>query len=162
MALHTVYIGLGSNEGDRRALLCLAVQRLAKEVGNIERMSDFIETEPWGFVSSFAFFNAVVECRTELTPQKILERTQQIEQELGRKNKSVGGDYQNRPIDLDILLYDDCIVETDRLTIPHPLLYKRAFVLRSMVELVPDLLHPKVGITMKGLLEEAVRLEKSK
>lgn len=151
---HLLYIGLGSNQGDRHYLLRSAVLRLGEVVGVVERVSSFIETKPWGFVSSFAFLNAVVVCRTHLPPLELLERTQQIERELGRRAKSLGGIYQDRPIDIDILLYDNLVLDTDRLTIPHPLMHARSFVLQSMVELAPDLYHPKLGRTMMELLLE--------
>lgn len=151
--LHQVFIGLGSNLGDRYEYLNLALQLLDDKVGCVERVSSFIETEPWGFVSSFAFVNAVAVCLTPHAPLGLLDITQQIERELGRLKKSFNGVYQDRPIDIDILLYDQIILETDRLTIPHALMHERPFVLESMRELAPDLLHPVLGVSMHELMQ---------
>lgn len=136
--LHQVYLGLGSNQGRRHQLLTAAVQRLAEQVGRVERVSSFIESEPWGYESEHNYLNAVVRCRTHLTPQQLLTATQQIERQLGRTTKTVDGQYHDRPIDIDILLYDDWHVNTPTLTIPHPRMLERQFVLQPLREVMPD------------------------
>lgn len=154
--LHTAFLGLGSNMGDRHSLLHRAIELLEERVGRVQRVSSFIETKPWGFVSSYEFVNAVVVCDTSLTPWELLEETQRIEQELGRRCKSRRGQYQDRPIDIDILLYDTLVLEHKRLTIPHALMHKRHFVLRSMIELAPELIHPRLGLSMLRLMDTAL------
>jgi len=132
---HVVYLGLGSNMGDRRSLLLRACEEIAERVGLVERCSSFIETEPWGFVSDHPFLNAVVCVATSLTPRELLQATQDIEQRLGRTQKSTGGCYHDRPIDIDILLYDDLAVDEPDLKIPHPLMEQRDFVMRPLNEI---------------------------
>ena len=115
-----LYLALGSNQGDRKALLDAARAACDASLGRVTGCSDYIETAPWGFSSPHPFLNAVLELETELSPIDILERTQEIERQLGRQTKSSIAGYQDRPIDLDLLLYDDLVLETPRLTLPHP------------------------------------------
>lgn len=136
MEYHTVYLGLGSNLGDRRATLSRAVQMIDKLVGAVVRRSAFYETEPWGFDSSHAFVNAAVCCRTALTPRGVLLETQAIERALGRTHKSEGGHYADRTVDIDILLYDDISVDEPDLKIPHPLMRQRDFVMVPLGEIM--------------------------
>ena len=132
---HVVYLGLGSNMGDRRSLLLRACEEIAERVGLVECCSSFIETEPWGFESDHPFLNAVICIDTVLTPSELLQATQDIEQRLGRTQKSTGGCYHDRPIDIDILLYDDLAVDEPDLKIPHPLMEQRDFVMRPLNEI---------------------------
>lgn len=136
MEYHTVYLGLGSNLGDRRATLGRAVQMIDKLVGAVVRRSAFYETEPWGFDSCHAFVNAAVCCRTALTPRGVLLETQAIERALGRTHKSEGGHYADRTVDIDILLYDDISVDEPDLKIPHPLMRQRDFVMVPLGEIM--------------------------
>lgn len=133
-----MFLGLGTNMGDRHANLMKACREIEKLIGRIVRQSAFIETEPWGFQSSHPFLNAVVCCETVLLPREVLWRTQRIERQLGRTQKSVGGIYHDRPIDIDILLYDDWTVRLPDLTIPHPLMFQRDFVMRPLMEILAD------------------------
>jgi 2-amino-4-hydroxy-6-hydroxymethyldihydropteridine diphosphokinase len=133
---HQVYLGLGTNMGDRQANMQRACERIEKLIGPIVRQSAFIETEPWGFQSSRMFLNAVVCCATELLPREVLWRTQQIERELGRKQKSHNGVYHDRPIDIDILLYDRLTIREPDLVVPHPLMARRDFVMRPLLEIL--------------------------
>lgn len=133
---HTVYLSLGSNLGDRRKTLCEAIEMIAKAVGEVSGRSSFYETEPWGFASENAFVNAAVCCRTELTPREVLHRTQEIERELGRTEKSCAGCYHDRTIDIDILLYDDVHIDEPDLKIPHPLMRQRDFVMMPLGEIM--------------------------
>lgn len=134
--LHEVYLGLGSNLGDREQTLREAVKRIEELVGEVVRRSALYETEPWGFVSDHPFVNAAVCCMTELSPRGVLEKTQLIERELGRTHKSVDGHYTDRPIDIDILLYDDITVDEPDLRIPHPLMHERDFVMKPLNEIL--------------------------
>jgi 2-amino-4-hydroxy-6-hydroxymethyldihydropteridine diphosphokinase len=132
---HKVYLGLGTNLGDKVQNLKDAISRISDAVGRILRQSSFIETEPWGFESSNRFLNAVVLCETEKTPREVLLLTQQIERDMGRKQKSVSVGYVDRPIDIDILLYDDLTVDEPDLKIPHPLMHQRDFVMIPLEEI---------------------------
>ena len=138
MIKHVVYLGLGSNLGDREQNLREAVRRISDRVGQVSRQSTFIETEPWGYASSNRYMNAVVRCETTKTPREVLMLTQQIERDLGRKTKSVSGSYADRTIDIDILLYDDLTVDEPDLKIPHPLMRQRDFVMIPLREIQDD------------------------
>ena len=137
--VHQVYLGLGSNLGNRRALLKRAVRLIGERVGEVTRQSTFIETEPWGFESANKFLNAVILCETDMTPREVLEATQQIERDMGRQktvhSSSTNRTYTDRPIDIDILLYDDLTVDEPDLKIPHPLMEQRDFVMIPLREI---------------------------
>ena len=137
--VHQVYLGLGSNLGNRRALLKRAVRLIGERVGEVTRQSTFIETEPWGFESANKFLNAVILCETDKTPREVLETTQQIERDMGRQKavhrSSTNRTYTDRPIDIDILLYDDLTVDEPDLKIPHPLMEQRDFVMIPLREI---------------------------
>ena len=135
MTNHQVYLGLGSNLGDCRKNLERAIRMIGDKVGRVLRQSSFIETEPWGFESEHKFMNAVILCETMKTPREVLLQTQQIERDMGRKKKSVSGGYADRPIDIDILLYDDLTIDEPDLKIPHPLMHERDFVMIPLNEI---------------------------
>ncbi len=152
-----LYLALGSNQGDRKALLDAARAACDASLGRVTGCSDYIETAPWGFSSPHPFLNAVLELETELSPLAVLERTQEIERQLGRRTKSSETGYQDRPIDLDLLLYDDLVLETPRLTLPHPLMHLRNFVLEPLQQLAPTLRHPVLGISIAELYSRLQR-----
>ena len=140
--MHKVYLGLGSNLGDKENNIQKAIQMIGERVGKVLRQSALIETEPWGFESENKFLNGAILVETELSPHELLKTTQQIERELGRKKKKSSlnvylskclskrqKSYTDRPIDIDILLYDDLTVDEPDLKIPHPLMYERDFVM---------------------------------
>ena len=147
---HNVYLGLGTNLGDREANIQTAVRLIGERVGTVVRQSSLIETEPWGFESPNKFLNAVILCETERTPRQVLRLTQKIERDMGRK-KPIGGQspsasdstdgtvlrrrYKDRPIDIDILLYDDITIDEPDLKIPHPLMHERDFVMIPLNEI---------------------------
>lgn len=133
-----LYLSLGSNLGDREDMLRRAITLIEERIGAVQRVSSFIETEPWGFESEHPFLNAAVMVLTTLSPIECLDRTQQIERELGRKSKSRDGKYHDRPIDIDLLLYGDQTVSTPRLTIPHPHMQERDFVMIPLREILPS------------------------
>ena len=134
--MHTVYLSLGTNLGDKDANLILAIKEIERRIGTICAQSAFIPTEPWGFVSENAFLNAAVRVLTSLSPVELLHETQRIEFDMGRTQKSSDGQYHDRIIDIDILLYDDISITTPELTIPHPLMYERDFVLIPLKEIM--------------------------
>ena len=139
--IHSVFLGLGSNLGRRRTLLKRAIQLIGERVGEVVRQSSFIETEPWGFESKHKFLNGVILCETDKSPREVLMLTQQIERDLGRKGKSTSLltpsllNYSDRPIDIDILLYDDLTIDEPDLKIPHPLMQQRDFVMIPLKEI---------------------------
>ena len=132
--MHKVYLGLGSNQGDRNKQLARAIELIGERVGKVIRQSSIIETEPWGFTSGNKFLNCAIFIETELLPRKVLEVTKQIERELGRRYKGMA--YRDRPIDIDILLYDDITLDEPDLQIPHPLMYERDFVMIPLQEVL--------------------------
>ena len=135
---HTVYLGLGTNLGNKAENLNTAIALLQECAGQVVRVSSFLATEPWGFHSEHGFLNAAVCIETVLDPFELLHVTQHIEREMGRKEKSVGGAYHDRIIDIDILLYDSRYISTDTLTIPHPLMKERPFVMVPLREIIPQ------------------------
>jgi len=136
--LHTVYLGLGSNVGDKEAYIHQAIQHIEELIGRVDRQSALLETEPWGFNSPNKFVNAAVRCLTTLSPHEVLATTQQIERMMGRTEKSDNGQYHDRNIDIDILLYDNISVNEPDLIIPHPLMHKRDFVMIPLKEIMQD------------------------
>lgn len=128
--------------GDKRNHMITAVALLSERVGSILALSDLYETAPWGFVSENSFINAAAMMETELTPLELLDVTQQIECQMGRTGKSCNGEYQDRIIDIDILMYDDLVMETDKLVLPHPLMHHRTFVLGPLAEIACTVVHP--------------------
>ena len=133
--MHQVYLGLGSNIGDRRQCIADAIRLISERVGAVLRQSSMIDTEPWGFKSKHKFLNGVILCETDKSPREVLALTQQIERDLGRKKKSHSSRYHDRPIDIDILLYDDLTVDEPDLRIPHPLMHERDFVMIPLNEI---------------------------
>lgn len=134
--MHTVYLSLGSNLGDREAMMRRAIGLLNERAGSVDRQSSFIETEPWGFESTNKFLNMCVRLLTTLSPEQLLLATKQIERELGRTQKSVNGQYHDRPIDIDILMYDDVHIDSNDLTLPHPHMQEREFVMKPLREIL--------------------------
>ncbi len=147
------YIGLGTNIGNKRRNLITAAVLLAERAGDVLSISSFYETEPWGFESDNTFLNAALLLETELEPLQLLSLTQEIEKEMGRTQKS-DGEYHDRIIDLDILLYDLCVINEAALVVPHPLMHKRQFVMEPLAEIAPMLVHPVLNKTMLELAEE--------
>ena len=137
--MHQVYLGLGTNLGDKEANLKAAVEEIGKRVGEVTSLSAFHVSEPWGFTSEHTFLNSVCCVLTDFSPMEVLRLTQDIERSLGRLKKSVDGHYSDRLIDIDILLYDDLHIATPELTIPHPLMGQRDFVMIPLHEIAPDI-----------------------
>jgi 2-amino-4-hydroxy-6-hydroxymethyldihydropteridine diphosphokinase len=133
--MHTVYLALGTNLGNRKAIMREAIDNIGKKVGTVMRQSSFYETEPWGFESPNLFLNACICVSTKLAPRQLLEMTQAIERDMGRIEKTVGLQYVDRIIDIDILLYDDLHINEPDLVIPHPLMEEREFVMKPLLEI---------------------------
>ena len=132
---HTVYLALGSNLGDKNHNLHHAITLIAERVGTLSAISSIYETKAWGFESDHSFFNQVVKVKTHLAPLELLAITQTIEKEIGRTEKT-NHTYKDRIIDIDIILYDDLIYESKKLTLPHPLYKERDFVMKPLLEIL--------------------------
>jgi 2-amino-4-hydroxy-6-hydroxymethyldihydropteridine diphosphokinase len=151
---HLIYLALGANLGDRLGNLRLAIQALPPAV-HLLSASPVYETPPWGFLDQPAFLNQVIQAQTDLSPLELLDLLKRLETHLGRRP---GLRYGPRLIDLDILLYDNLQLETPALTIPHPRLAERAFVLAPLADLAPELTPPGASLTIRQMLE---RLDRS-
>ena len=157
---HTVYLGLGSNLGEREEHIRKAVQLIAEQIGTVVRQSALYYSEPWGFESANSFVNAVVCVRTTLSPRQLLRATQRIERQLGKRRRHATTHhhsplnsqssilnpqfpiYHDRPIDIDILLYDDLHIDEPDLKIPHPLMQERDFVMIPLKEVKDEFTSP--------------------
>ncbi len=145
---HTVYISLGSNLGDRSANLKQAIASLRPQM-DIKAKSKIYETPPWGYTEQDKFLNQVVKVKTYLDPEPLLKHLKRLEIALGRKATF---HYGPRLIDMDILFYDDLVMETPLLVLPHPHVHERSFVLIPMMDIAPDLVHPVKGKSIRELL----------
>lgn len=149
-----LFLSLGSNIGNRAMFLSKALLKIEQRLGDIIKVSSFIESIPWGYDSSNKYLNAVVLVETKYSPIDILDIILSIEVKLGRKRDKSINSYQDRTIDIDILLIDDLVINTDILTIPHPLMNLRSFVLEPLVEIAPSLLDPITNISFKEYLNK--------
>lgn len=147
----TVYIGIGSNEGDRRANLRRSVELLAGRGISVLSVSRVIETEPWGEEDQPKFLNMAVWGNTVLTPREVLAVVKRIELDMGRDFSARR--WGPRVIDLDILLYDDLVMETEDLSIPHALMHERDFVIQPLAEIAAEVIHPVLGKRIDELLQ---------
>lgn len=150
--MHTVYLSLGTNLGNKEENITEALQQIKKLIGSIVSQSAFYVTQPWGFNSENEFLNMAVAISSSFTPQQILEATQNIERSMGRTEKSIDHRYKDRLIDIDILLYDNLVYVDDKLTLPHPLMTERLFVMQPLCEIAPNLIHPTLKQSIKDLL----------
>lgn len=150
--MKTVYLGIGTNLGEREENLRQAITLIGEHIGDITRVSSVYETEPWGFKSETTFLNLVVIAETELTPSGLLGRILMIEAMMGRLREGTG--YKSRVIDIDILFFGSRIFENKALTIPHPKIQDRKFVLIPLAEIAGDLVHPVFKKNIRELLRE--------
>ncbi len=149
-----VYIGIGSNLGDKRGNCLASVERLSARGISVTKRSSLYETRPWGVTDQPDFVNMTVEARTTMSPHELLHALKEIEAEMGRKTGSRWGP---RIIDLDLLLFDDLIIQDEGLVVPHPLLHAREFVLLPLSEIAPDVVHPLINkkiIELKEMLRD--------
>jgi 2-amino-4-hydroxy-6-hydroxymethyldihydropteridine diphosphokinase len=148
--MHNVILSLGSNLGNRINNLNFALEAINEKIGKILSISSIYETEPFGFQSNNTFLNLCIFIETALNPSDILNLTQKIEHDAGRKKKSKNSVYHSRTLDIDIISIDDLCFETETLTIPHPHFSKRKFVLIPMLEICPNF---KIGKTKKTIAQ---------
>jgi 2-amino-4-hydroxy-6-hydroxymethyldihydropteridine diphosphokinase len=150
MKAKQVFISLGSNMGDKLQFLKNAIEEIRIRLGKVVKESKIYEAAAWGHTKQPNFFNQVIEIETELSPMQLLQGCLDIEKSLGRERSILWGE---RTIDLDILLYDGRSVQLENLSIPHPYLQLRNFVLVPLCEIAPDLIHPTIELSIRQLLE---------
>jgi 2-amino-4-hydroxy-6-hydroxymethyldihydropteridine diphosphokinase len=150
------YLSIGTNLGDRIKNIDDSIELIQSEAGPLIAKSSTYTTEPVGFSAETDFLNLCISIRTELPPLVLLEKLKSIEINLGRKKKSKNGVYQSRLIDIDIVLYDDKIMATEDLTIPHERYNQRMFVLKPLAQIAANIYDPVQGKTIKQLLTECI------
>ena len=153
--IHKAYLALGTNLGDKNKNLQVALALIAEKIGVFSAVSSVYETKAWGFESENSFLNMVLAVNTSLSPLQLLKTTQDIEKEIGRTKKT-NHTYQDRIIDIDIILYDDLIYKSEELELPHPLFHLRQFVLEPLNEIGADLVHPTMQKDIQTLWKDLV------
>ncbi len=148
--MHIVYLLLGSNLGDREKNLAKAVEHLQELGIQIRKKSNIHNTSPWGYTEQPDFLNQAIECWTQLEPSELLRRIKEIERAIGREENFR---YGPRIIDIDIIFYDNLILKTEQLSIPHPRMHEREFVLKPLSEIAPNFIHPELQLSVKRLLD---------
>lgn len=152
MTEHQLILSLGGNLGNKAQIFSETSDLIENEIGNVVNVSPIYETPPWGFDSENRFWNQVLLVVTSLHPMKVLQKIREIEKHFGRKRKA--GTYLSRKMDIDILFYDDEVIQTEQLTVPHPLIEKRRFVLAPLCDILPELVHPGNGKLVREMLAE--------
>ena len=156
--MKNIFLGIGTNLGNREANLNEAITRINELTGPVGTLSSVYETDPWGFQSDNRFLNMVIKIETDHSPQGLMEEIFLIEENMGRIRS--GSQYSSRVIDIDILLFENLIIKEKNLVVPHPRMHQRRFVLVPMCEIEPDIVHPVLKKTVASLLETC--LDKSK
>ena len=166
MRMNQVALLIGGNQGDRRALIEQATELIRQRIGSVVAVSRVHETEPWGDFGAESgewrvemFLNQALVVETALTAHEVLKEALSIEADLGRVRKEGSRVYSSRPMDIDLIFYNDEVIETPELTIPHPRMHLRKFVLAPLTEVMPDYRHPLLGKSVKELLTQ---IEKEK
>ncbi len=152
MKKHIAYIAAGSNMGDRQGFIRASLALLERSSVQIKAVSSMVETEPWGFYAPTWFLNCAFCVSTDLSPYELLDILLDTERRLGRKRDKCG--YSSRPIDLDLIFYDDRIITGETLVLPHPRMAERLFVLKPLNEIAPELIHPVLKKPINGLLAD--------
>ena len=147
------YLSLGSNLGDRHEYLRRAIELLSEKAGQVMKVSGNYETQPDGFISENDFVNIALCLETKLEPLQLLDICEEIEKTIGREKKSVNLNYSDRVIDIDILYFNNMQLATERLTLPHPRMHKRLFVLAPLAEIALKLKHPILGLNTEQMLD---------
>ncbi len=150
MVHHKLFLGLGGNTGNKHTTFSETLRLISDKVGNLVTISPLFATPPWGFESSDIFWNMVVQVDTLHSPEEVLHSVEEIEKRFGRVRKP--GVYLSRQMDIDILLFDQMILDSTKLTIPHPLMTSRRFVLEPLARIAPEVVHPTTGNTIRELL----------
>jgi 2-amino-4-hydroxy-6-hydroxymethyldihydropteridine diphosphokinase len=157
MQNHVLYLLLGSNLGEKKKQLDQAMKLIAERIGPVVKQSSVYETEPWGFSSKNVFLNRALQIHTLLSPEEVLQKINEVEKLFGRERKGKG--YSSRFLDIDILFYDDLVLDQDELKIPHPLIQERRFVLIPLDEIAHGLIHPALQKDIGQLLHDCSDLK---
>jgi 2-amino-4-hydroxy-6-hydroxymethyldihydropteridine diphosphokinase len=152
MKKHILYLLLGSNLGEKKKQMDQAIDLIRVMIGPVTKRSSFYETEPWGFSSEEFFLNIALQTLTSFSPEEVMQKIDEIEKTFGRERSGRG--YSSRTMDIDILFYDDLVLDQDILKIPHPRLQDRRFVLVPLDEIAHDLIHPVIRKTIGELLRD--------
>ncbi|MDP4291155.1 MAG: 2-amino-4-hydroxy-6-hydroxymethyldihydropteridine diphosphokinase [Bacteroidota bacterium] len=152
--METAFLLLGGNVGDREKCINDAITLINREAGTVTQASALYETEPWGMQKADKFLNIAIELSTKLSALELLDVLLNIEKQLGRERNPLIKEYESRPIDIDILFYGTEIIQTPRLTIPHPQLQARKFVLVPLCDIAPEFIHPILQKSIMTLLNE--------
>ncbi|XOD68703.1 MAG: 2-amino-4-hydroxy-6-hydroxymethyldihydropteridine diphosphokinase [Flavobacteriales bacterium AspAUS03] len=158
MPFSQVFLMLGSNKGDKKQYLDISLILIAQRMGEIVETSSYYESQPWEMKDAPVFWNRVLRLKTTHSPMDLLKGILGVEWSLGKTSKSSDRFYEDREIDIDILFYNQIVFEGSRLSIPHPLLHLRRFVLKPMCELAPQKQHPIFGLTLNTLLSRCTDL----